>query len=148
MKKAMKQAAAGSIFDGYPRNLKQAELLEKHLHDGDPQNLIILFLNLDSNQVKDRIIHRKTCKDCGEILNNLFKKPLIKEQKEHCLNCQSINLLKRSDDNEESLANRLKTYNEKTYPVVEYYRSYKNFNEIDTTDSEEVIFKKVLKILK
>ena len=147
MKKAMKTANQGSIFDGYPRNLKQAELLELHLHEGDPQNLIILFLNIEPSKIIERIIYRTTCGNCGEILNFKFKQPLCQNDKNSCPACHSENLIKRNDDNKESLENRLKTYFEKTYPVVKYYSSFKNFYEINADDSEENIWLKVSQII-
>jgi adenylate kinase len=148
MKKAMKTAKSGSIFDGYPRNLSQAKLLEQHLHTGDLNDLIILFLKLDLDDIKERIIFRKTCADCGEIFNLKTKKPKLENEEEVCTKCGSHNLQKRSDDNEESLQNRFTTYLTKTYPVVEMYEHYPKFFEIQAFQNEEQIWNDVYEIIK
>lgn len=146
MKKAMKKESSGTIFDGYPRNLKQLELLEKELLSGDTSNLYIIYLNMPLEQLAERIINRYICPLCGEIYNLKNKPPIITNDSYLCLKDHAV-LEKRKDDNLESLQTRFKVFLEKTAPVIEKYRSYPNFYEIDASQDAESVLKKVERIL-
>lgn len=147
MKKAMTSAKAGTIFDGYPRNLVQLELLEKELLNEDISNLYVIYLNMPLEKLTDRIINRYTCPSCGEIYNLKNKPPLKQEAEYICAKDQSV-LSKRKDDNLESLQTRFKVFIEKTTPVINRYRTYPNFYELNADQSPELILNEVKEILK
>ena len=104
------------IFDGYPRNLSQAEnlnvLLSKHKQKVD----LVISLKVSLDTIKKRITGRMICSKCGNIYNEFFNLP-----KEDSLCCQKEFLKKREDDNVDIAIKRFETYEKSTEPVLKYY---------------------------
>lgn len=146
MKKAMQSSKVGVIFDGYPRNLSQAKLLEDVLLNNDTSNLYIIYLSMPLELLAERIIHRYTCPSCGEIYHLKTKAPLKEGDNYTCPQDHTV-LSKRKDDNLESLKTRFEVFKANTVPVVESYRNYERFFEIDATKKPEEILEESLKIL-
>ncbi len=131
------------IFDGYPRSIVQAKNLDKVL-DGFNQNIgKIIFLNVDRQIIEKRIIGRVTCEICNMTLNEFFNKSEIELHP-----CGKEFLVKRKDDNLQTLIARYDTYITTTKPVLDFYSKNKNFNEIDGSSSIEEITSKINDILK
>ena len=105
------------IFDGFPRNLEQARSLDNLLKKYNQQMSLALNLKVDNQILIKRITGRVTCSICNKTFNTFFDPPKKCDLK----NCDQKNLVTRSDDNEETIAKRLKTYDEKTFPVLDYY---------------------------
>ncbi len=105
------------IFDGFPRNLEQAKSLDNLLKKNNQQMSLALNLKVDNQILVKRVTGRVTCSICNKTFNTFFNPPKKCEIK----NCDQKNLITRSDDNYETIAKRLKTYDEKTFPVLDYY---------------------------
>ncbi len=105
------------IFDGFPRNLEQAKSLDNLLKKNNQQMSLALNLKVDNQILIKRVTGRVTCSICNKTFNTFFNPPKKCEIK----NCDQKNLITRSDDNYETIAKRLKTYDEKTFPVLDYY---------------------------
>ena len=131
------------IFDGYPRNLNQAENLELILNSDNQSINFILFLKVPRNIVEKRILDRITCEICNRSFNELIDKKEIEKHE-----CGSKHLIKRNDDNQETLINRYEEYMKKTKPVLDFYSSRNNFYEIDGTEEIEVISSKITEIFR
>jgi len=131
------------IFDGYPRNLNQAENLELILNSDNQSINYILFLKVPRNIIEKRILERITCEICNKSYNEFIDKKEIANHK-----CGSKYLIKRKDDNKEAVINRYDEYMKKTKPVLDYYSSRNNFYEIDGSDEIEVISSKIEQILR
>ena len=131
------------IFDGYPRNLNQAENLELILNSDNQSINYILFLKVSRTIVEERILGRITCENCNKIFNEYRDKEKIKTHE-----CGDKYLKKRKDDNQEVLINRYDEYMKKTNPVLEFYSSRNNFFEIDGSSEIEVISSKIEQILR
>ncbi len=111
----------GFILDGFPRNLTQARALDQLLAQiGQPLDAVVQ-LNVDYGELSQRIAGRRTCSDCGRVVNLLTApQALIAER---CPKTgQPHRLFQRPDDNEATVAERLRVYEEQTRPLVEYYR--------------------------
>ena len=130
------------IFDGYPRNLNQAENLELILNSDNQSINYILFLNVPRKIVEERILGRITCEKCNKIFNDFMDKEEIKNHQ-----CGEIYLKKRNDDNLKTLINRYDEYMKKTKPVLDFYSSRNNFYEVDGSEKIEVISNKIEQIL-
>ena len=78
---------------------------------------LALNLKVDNQILIKRVTGRVTCSICNKTFNTFFNPPKKCEIK----NCDQKNLITRSDDNYETIAKRLKTYDEKTFPVLDYY---------------------------
>ena len=115
------------IFDGYPRNITQAENLEVMLN-GDNQSInFILFLKVNREIIEKRILGRITCEKCNKTFNEFFDKKEDIENHE----CDKKYLKKRKDDNRETIIARYEEYIQKTKPVLDFYSSRNYFHEID-----------------
>ena len=131
----------GFIFDGFPRTLKQAEEFEKITS----LNYVINLVVPDQILIK-RLSLRVCCKKCGEIYNLGYLKP----KKEGVCDKCGEKLIQREDETEKAIKMRLKEYEEKTKPLINYYKNKGillnvSNNEIETPP--EVIVKKILEIL-
>ena len=100
----------GYLLDGFPRNLYQAEALDKFAKvDG------VVNINIDFSLLMDRLCGRRVCKECGEsyhvsTLNGVTT----------CTRCGG-ELYQRKDDNPETVGSRLNVYNGQTAPLIDYY---------------------------
>ena len=106
---------------GYPRNIQQAQTLEKILSDFDQSIGQIIFLNVDRNTIEKRIMGRMTCDKCNMTLNEFFNKDEIELHP-----CGKEFLSKRKDDNLETVINRYETYLRTTKPVLDFYSQNQN----------------------
>ena len=131
------------IFDGYPRNLLQAQNLEKILTKFNQKIGIIIFLNVSRDTIEKRIMGRMICEKCNMTLNEYFNK---KEIELHP--CGKEFLKKRNDDNYDIVMYRYDTYMQKTKPVLNFYLNSKDFYEIDGSSEIPVITTKIDHILK
>tara|TARA_B100001094_G_C17992225_1_gene700783 strand:+ start:272 stop:913 length:642 start_codon:yes stop_codon:yes gene_type:complete len=131
------------IFDGYPRNLLQAQNLEKILTKFNQKIGIIIFLNVSRDTIEKRIMGRMICEKCNMTLNEYFNK---KEIELHP--CGKKFLKKRNDDNYDIVMSRYDTYMQKTKPVLNFYLNSKDFYEIDGSSEIPVITTKIDHILK
>jgi adenylate kinase len=111
----------GFVLDGFPRNLEQASALDAMLVKlGQPLDAVVL-MDVDPTELVRRISGRRTCRDCGRVFNvstaggGGADEACPKEGGPH-------RLFQRPDDNEQTVAERLKVYEEKTKPLVEFYR--------------------------
>ena len=123
----------GYLLDGFPRNLFQAEELDKFAHiDG------VVNINIDHALLMDRLCGRRVCKECGEsyhvsTLNGATK----------CARCGG-ELYQRKDDNPETVEARLSVYNAQTAPLIDYYgKQGKILNFTGTEAPAEVLFEEV-----
>ena len=126
------------IFDGYPRNLPQAENLTKLLTKHDQKINLVIKLRVSIEVIKKRITGRVVCSKCGSTYNEYFNPPKIDTK---C--CQKEFLKKRDDDNTEVAVKRFKTYEESTEPVLSYYDKMNLVKEIDGETSIDVIYSEI-----
>ena len=130
------------IFDGYPRNILQAENLNKILLGFTQKIEVIIFLNVPRDIIKKRIMGRMTCEKCNMVLNEFFNTEEIELHP-----CGSNFLKKRKDDNYDTIMSRFDTYTEITKPVLDFYSKKEGFHEIDGSLKIEEITRKIRQIL-
>jgi len=125
----------GFILDGFPRNVAQADELDKIM---DVDKVIEIVIS-DDESVR-RIGGRRNCGGCGAIWNvNTLPKPTDETKCDKC----GGDLIQRVDDNEESLRKRLEIYHNDTESILEKYESVK----VDGEQSIEKVSEDVLKAL-
>ena len=130
------------VFDGYPRNIKQAENLEKIL-DNDGQNIgSIIYLNVARKFIEKRITGRIICGKCNSSLNEFTDKEELEKHP-----CDKKYLKKRDDDNIETIIKRYDTYMQQTKPVLNYYSTKSDFHEIDGSVKIDEITSKIEQII-
>jgi len=130
------------IFDGYPRNINQAENLEIILNSDNQSINFILFLKVSRKIIEKRILGRIICEKCNKSFNE-FNDLIEIENHE----CGKTYLIKRTDDNAETVITRYDEYMSKTKPVLDYYSSRSYFYEIDGGKKIHEISSKITNIL-
>ena len=130
------------IFDGYPRNITQAENLEITLNEDNQSINFIFFLKVTREIIEKRILGRITCEKCNTTFNKYLDKDEIEKHE-----CGNNYLKKREDDNEEAIITRYEEYMKKTKPVLDFYSSRSYFHEIDGSQKIQVITNKIEQIL-
>ena len=130
------------IFDGYPRNIEQANNLELILGEFDQTIGHIIFLNVSKDIIEKRIMGRMTCDKCNMTLNEFFNKDQIELHP-----CGIEFLKKRKDDNFDVVVARYDTYMKTTRPVLDFYSKNANFIEIDGAAEIEQITIKINDVL-
>jgi adenylate kinase len=113
--------ANGFILDGFPRNLLQADALDALLTElGQPLDAVVQ-MDVEYDELMRRISGRRTCADCGAVFNVLTT-PAAQIEHDKCPKTgEPHKLIQRPDDTEETVAKRLKVYEEKTRPLIDYY---------------------------
>jgi len=140
---AKPDAKSGFILDGFPRNIPQAQSLDAMLARlGQPLQLALL-VDVDSDVLLKRLTGRRTCGSCGAIYNIYFSAPKTANK---CDKCGSA-LTHRSDDNEQTVANRLKVYQQQTAPLVNYYKAQGKLRTVRGVGAVSAIFKNVTDII-
>ncbi|MFW5996658.1 MAG: adenylate kinase [Lentisphaeria bacterium] len=113
----MNHGSAGIVMDGFPRTLNQARLLDDAMsEDGLSIDAAVLF-EVDDETILKRLTARRICEQCGALFNLRYHPP---KEEGVCDRCGG-RLYRRSDDEEETVLNRLKVYREETAPVVSHY---------------------------
>ena len=130
------------IFDGYPRNINQAENLEIILNSDNQSINFIIFLKVSRKIIEKRILGRIICEKCNKSFNE-FNDLIEIENHE----CGKTYLIKRTDDNAETVITRYDEYMSKTKPVLDYYSSRSYFYEIDGGKKIHEISSKITNIL-
>lgn len=107
----------GFLLDGYPRNVSQAEALNKYLSDRNLKIDHVLNIVVDRDELVKRLSGRRVCPSCGATYHIFTKPPKVDGI---CDNCGE-KLIQRTDDNIDSVLKRLEVYEDETKPLVEYY---------------------------
>jgi adenylate kinase len=131
------------ILDGYPRTAVQAEQLERLAQE---QNKTIQAIEIDvpREELMKRLTGRRSCPVCGEIYN-IYSKPPKNEN--ICDFHPEAQLIHRADDNEQSVATRLATFDELTRPLIDYYRKSNRLAKVSGEGSVEEIYQNLERAL-
>jgi adenylate kinase len=132
-------AQRGFILDGFPRNIVQAKALDSLLGElGKPLDTVVQ-MDVDYGELTRRIAGRRTCSNCGRVFN-LLTCPPGQAENETCPKTGGPHeLFQRPDDNEATVAERLKVYDEKTKPLIDFYQDRGILRAIDAEgDLDEV----------
>ena len=116
-------ARRGFILDGFPRNLAQAQSLDRLLKTLRQPLDAVVQLEVDYPELVRRISGRRTCADCGRVFNVSTSPAQLKESEPCQCTGAPHRLIQRPDDNEATVAERLLVYEEKTRPLIEFYRA-------------------------
>jgi adenylate kinase len=134
----------GYILDGFPRTPAQAATLEK-LASEQGKQIVAILIDVPNELLVKRMIGRRNCPVCGELYNVYFKPP---KNDNYCDFHPGTQLVRRADDNAETVQARLATYEEQTRPLLEYYRTAHLLRTVDGTREAEVIYRDIEGIIK
>ncbi len=133
----------GFILDGFPRNMMQAQALDAMLAKIKRPLDAAILIAVDFDILIQRITGRRTCVSCGTLFN-IYSSP--SRLADRCDRCGG-NLHHRSDDNEETIGNRLRVYEAQTTPLIAYYRNQNKLRTVQGVGEIQDIFSDVCKII-
>jgi adenylate kinase len=141
---ALPQGTAGFILDGFPRSLAQAEILDELLGRINTNIDSVVVVDVKDDVLVKRISGRFTCGTCGEVFNDYFRLPKAEGV---CDRCGGTSFKRRSDDNPDTVRERLVVYHEQTKPLVDYYKAKGKLHTIDGELAIEDVKERINKIL-
>ena len=137
-------AKNGFILDGYPRNRGQAEDLAVVFRDLGLVLDAAVFMNVSTDLLMKRLTGRRTCSNTGKLLNIYFSP---KAELDDCVQ-NGGQLVQRDDDNESTIAKRLKVYAEQTEPLIAYYRGAGLLRTVTAEGSVEAVYSSLVSTLR
>jgi adenylate kinase len=133
----------GFILDGFPRNVAQARALEPVLAELGQGLDAVVLLDVDLDILMKRLTGRRTCSATGKLLNVYFSP---QAEIDACL-AAGGELIQRADDNEQTIANRLRVYREQTEPLVRHYREAGLLRTVDGEGAVDDIYLRLTQAL-
>ena len=124
------------IFDGFPRDLLQANALENILLEQDGELKAVFLLSVPIDILMQRMLGRFICANCGTMYSKGFREP---KEEGVCDVCRSSEFMKRKDDEEAIIKHRLRIDEEKSEKLASFYKSRGTFLEVDGGKPVEVI---------
>ncbi len=117
----------GALLDGFPRTVDQAVFLEQVLPDIETQVDRVLLIEVDENELIERLTGRRVCGDCGASFHVKYKPPRVRNVCDQC----GGDLYQRDDDSLATVTERLEVYKNQTEPLVEFYEGRGVLEKID-----------------
>ncbi|HVL37870.1 MAG TPA: adenylate kinase [Fimbriimonadaceae bacterium] len=130
----------GFVLDGFPRTVRQAEALDEILEDMGMKLDKVVSLQVPDEVVVSRLSGRIGCTKCGEIYHSQNKPP---KREGLCDKCNGP-LFTRSDDQPDTIQERLNVFRENTQPVIEYYRGQGCLVELDARRDPEEVYEAIV----
>ncbi|MFN8846261.1 MAG: adenylate kinase [Bdellovibrionales bacterium] len=131
------------ILDGFPRTVVQAEALQKLLDELQLKVKAAIFLEVPYNVLLGRLSGRRVCRSCASVYHVESKPTLAAGVCDQC----GGEVVQREDDKESVIANRLKTYEEFTLPLKNYFKQTGQYAEVDGSQEEETVYKSIKNLM-
>lgn len=128
------------LFDGFPRTISQAENLNHLLLSDELWNVRVFDFHVDDEIVFNRILGRFSCKACGQGYND---KTLKTKVAGICDKCGGTDFIRRDDDNEKTLMNRLKAYKTMIHPIIDFYKNLGVLETVEASLNIDVVWSRI-----
>lgn len=132
------ECSKGVVFDGFPRTERQAEIL-----DGLADISMAIVLTVPDEEIIERMSLRRMCPACQSTYHLKFMPPKTEGKCDKC----GAELIRRADDEPETVLKRLKVYHSQTEPVMEHYEKQNRLVKIDGTQDAGAVSRRILKLL-
>ena len=141
---SQEDARNGVVFDGYPRNIAQAQALEALLAESGARVNQAIYIKVEEDELMRRLTGRRVCKSCQATFHIVFNPPA---QEGICDRCGGT-LYQRTDDADEAaLHRRLQIYFEETTPVIEWYDSRGLLAAVDGQQRIEIVNQSIQELI-
>lgn len=133
----------GFMLDGFPRNINQAEQLDKYLNEAGLKLDKIVNIEVDKSILVGRAVGRRICKACGATFHVEFNPTKVEGVCDKC----GEPLHQRADDNEETVSRRIQVYLDETKPLVGYYSEQGIVADINGDQDIDKVFADIVESL-
>jgi adenylate kinase len=139
----------GVIFDGFPRTVQQAEVLDRMLADSGRTPLKVIVVDVPFDEIRSRLQGRRWCTRCQRTFHVVENPPtpLPAGSRDYDCDVTSCPIEIRSDDRPEAVEKRLQAYTQQTAPLIDYYSRRGVLQTIKGTGPIAEIFAALLKVL-
>jgi adenylate kinase len=134
----------GFVLDGFPRNVAQAEALDRMLQSKDMELDAAIEMQVDDEALVERISGRFACANCGKTYHDRFDPPKTPGV---CDACGSTEFVRRDDDNAETVRSRLEVYHRQTAPLADYYGGQGKLKTVDGMASMDEVTRQLEEVL-
>lgn len=134
----------GVIFDGFPRDLKQAEALDEALKRQNKNIDWAVYIKVSEKELIKRLSRRWVCRNCQTPYYSVASHPKTRNK---CSLCGG-ELYQRPDDRPGTVKKRLRLYFTETAPLIEYYRQKGRLLEVDGEGSIDAVTKRITRALR
>ncbi len=131
--------ASGFVLDGFPRTLPQARGLEE-MTGGDSRGFVVFDFEVPRGELVRRLSGRRWCPTCQATFHVESDPP----KRAGVCDVDGVALVQRHDDLESVVAERLREYEARTFPLIEHYRTRAHMVPIDANRPKELVFKELL----
>jgi len=118
---------SGVVFDGFPRNLKQAEALDEALARQAKAIDRVVYIKVSEEELLKRLSERWICRNCQTPYHAINSPPEVWGKCDKC----GGELYQRPDDTVETVKKRLQVYFAQTTPLIDYYNQADKLTEVD-----------------
>ncbi len=130
----------GVIFDGFPRNVAQANALSEMLAEMGQKINMVAYVRVADDELVSRLSGRLICRNCQASYHIKFNPPKVAGVCDVC----GGELYQRADDNPETVRTRLETYKEQTAPLIDYYQRANVLVEVDGEGEMNAVTERLL----
>lgn len=139
-----KIATDGVVFDGFPRDLPQAQILDNYLVESGNKINLVLFIDVPEKELVNRIVGRRICSECEHVYHVKYNPP----KNPGVCDYDGTQLFQREDDaNENVVRQRLKTFLDETKQLISYYEQKGVLRVINGDQSIPKVSGEILKVL-
>jgi adenylate kinase len=141
---ASPEAKNGVILDGFPRNVPQAEALDRMLARHGLKLDHVILMEVDEAALTDRLAGRFSCRKCGASYHERYHRP---KQEGACDVCGATDFVQRPDDRPEAVKTRFGVYRQQTAPILPYYRDRGILTTIDGMGDMDTVAREIERVI-
>ena len=134
----------GALLDGFPRTVEQAVFLEKVLPEIEAVVDRVLLIEVEENELVERLTGRRVCCDCGANYHVKYKSPKVRNVCDQC----GGDLYQRDDDTLTTVKERLEVYKKQTEPLIEFYQERDLLYTVDGNKEIDEVNEQINNVLK
>ncbi|MFC1987354.1 adenylate kinase [Chloroflexota bacterium] len=134
---------SGVIFDGFPRNLKQAKALDKALAEQGKAIDKVIYIKVSEKELLKRLSGRWICRQCQTPYHIVNSPPKVPGKCDRC----GGELYQRADDTVETARKRLQVYSAETVPLIDYYIQDGKLLEVEGEGSVDEVERRIVEVL-
>jgi adenylate kinase len=141
---SLPDCVSGCLFDGFPRTLEQAEVLDKALAEQGESIAKAIYIQVTKEEFLKRLSGRWLCRNCQTPYHLLTSPPKVQGKCDKC----GGELYQRPDDNEETVRERLEVFFAQTAPILDYYRKQNKLIEVNGNLGIQEVAREVISMLR